>query len=507
MPHPAPSPTATRWALRAAVLALALPLCALPAGCGGGGITSQNRPRVVSTFPADGAILPGWLHAVRVTYDDRVRVLNDKAVAVEANGVFLDATVVPHPTDDHSVLVLTEGGRWIPGVTHVVEIREGAVVNDDNHYMDDERRIRFVVGPRPHVFVATAGGLFELDVANGAQVASTTVPAGYAPTALLGAAEEVFVWLDKTGGGDDELACFAPGDAAATVVPLSGESGERRALGLALSSDGRLLYATTVDLGAGRMRVHRVDVATRAEVLPSLELATDVSGSAFVAKRPAVDPVRGRLYVAQDDGAGGGTLSVVDLSTFTEVDVRPGAGTAAVLVDGAGDLAYGIRTERIWMTIADEPYAGLVVLDPWNFSSFEAREQEFTGPPVASLLTPDERFFVQGLAGYAGRDGIVRSTTAEIGQGFVRTVNDDVGGVLAGSDTVGALVVDPGRTTILAFATGSGSTVLLAYEWEDLNVTQLDLDPGTDGVQGLDLSASAPGHVVAATFLAGARAP
>ena len=68
--------------------------------------------------------------------------------------------------------------------------------------------------------------------------------------------------------------------------------------------------------------------------------------------------------MAQDDGAGGGTLSVVDLATFTELDVRPGAGTSALIPDGAGDLVFGLDTDRIWMTIAAEPYAGLVVIDP-----------------------------------------------------------------------------------------------------------------------------------------------
>jgi hypothetical protein len=101
----------------------------------------------------------------------------------------------------------------------------------------------------------------------------------------------------------------------------------------------------------------------------------------------------------------------------------------------------------------------------------------------------------------------VRSDSDEIGDGVARTVNDDVGGVLQGSSAVSALVVDVGSTTILAFATGSGSTILCTYEWDDADVSQVDLDGSTDGVQGIDLGASAPGDVVTATFLRGAAGP
>ncbi len=478
------------------------------AGCGGGGIEKQNRPEVVSFFPADGAVLPGWLNAVRVTYDERVRVLNETACSVEVNGDTIDARVVPDPADDQAVLIMTEGGRWVPGAFHRVIVREGAVVNDDDHYMERERSIGITLGVRPNVFVGVEGGaIHELSSGDGSAISTTAPLAGYSPAVLQGSDDEVFVWLEKAGAGDDLLAWFTPGAATTTTVPLSGESGERVALGLAIAVDAKTLYATTVDRGTNRMRVHRIDTSTRAEILPSLQLATDVSTSLLVARRPAVDPVRNRLYVAQDDGAGGGTLSVVDLATFTEVDVRDGAGTSAVLADGAGDLVFGIETDRIWMTLANEGFAGLLVIGPEEFGTFDAREQEFTQSPVSSLLTPDERYFVQGLKDYVDLEGIVRSDTSEIGDGVARDVIDNVGGTPMGSTTLSALVADPGLTTLLAFATGSGSTILCIYEWENEDVSQVDLDDATDGIQGVDLATSAPGSVVTATFLRGVTGP
>jgi len=493
--------------LPAALLAVAL-ASAAASGCGGGGITSQNRPEIVSTFPADGTVLPGWLNAVRVTFDEPVWILNETSVSVEVNGDEIEAKVVLDPSDPRSVLLMTEGGRWVPGADHRVILREGSVVNASQHYLEDELDLHVVVGPRPNVFVGTtAGSIYELAPYDGTQVAVTTPPPGYAPAVLLGADDEVFAWLEKTGAGDDLLAFFVPGAAATTTVPLAPGVGERVALGLAVAVDARTVYATSVDRGTNRMRVHRIDAATRAEVLPSLELATDVSTSLLLARRPAVDGKRNLLYVAQDDGAGGGTLSVVDLATFAELDVRPGAGTSALIPDGAGDLVFGLDTDRIWMTIAGEPYAGLVVIDPTGYGTYEAREQEIVQAPVASVLTPDERFFLQGLELYTDREGIVRSATAEIGDGDPRIVDDDVGGVSMGSSTVSALVVDPGLTTVLAFAVGSGSTILCAYEWEDDDVNQIDLDPVTVGVQGIDLATAAPGDVVTATYLRGATAP
>lgn len=500
-------PAGVRLPALASALAVVLAPLAV-AGCGGGGIDKQNRPEVVSFFPADNAVLTGWLNAVRVTYDERVRVLNETACVVEVNGDTIEAKVVPDPTDDHAILIVTEGGRWVPGFRHRVVVQEGAVVNDDDHYMEEERSMHVTLGPRPNVFVGVAGGaIHELSPADGSAVSTTAPLAGHVPAVLQGSDDEVFVWLEKVGAGDDLLAWFTPGAATTTTVPLAGESGERVALGLAISVDARTLYATTVDRGTNRMRVHRIDTATRAEMLPSLELATDVSASLLLARRPAVDPVRNRLYVAQDDGAGGGTLSVVDLETFTEVDVRSGAGTSAVLAEGAGDLTFGIETDRIWMTLADEPFAGLLVIGPEEFGTFDAREQEFTQAPVSSMLTPDERYFLQGLETYTDLEGIVRSDTDEIGEGIARDVIDDVGGTPMGSSTVSALVADPGLTTVLAFAIGGGSTILCIYEWQDDNVTQVDLDAMTDGVQGVDLATSAPGDVVTATFLRGVTRP
>jgi hypothetical protein len=489
---------------RAAAAAVLLTI----AGCGAGGIESQDRPHVVAVFPADSQAIPGWLDKVRITYDEPVRVLNPKSVRVASTAEDMIATIVSDPTDPRSVLVVTYGGRWFPGLAHRVAIQEGAVANASDHYASDQLVTTFTVGAGPHAFLSsTDGRVYEVVPVAAAQVAVTDPPAGYAAGEVLGAAEEVFVWLRNTGAGDDELGWFAPGAGAVTPIATAGETGDREGLGLALSADGRTLYATAFDAATGRVHVHRVDVATRTEVGASLPLSTATPASLRLAKRPAVDLARNRLYVAQDDGAGAGFFSVVDLATFIEMDVAAGPTLAVPVADGAGDLTYGLERDRIWMTLADEATAGFAVFAPGGYVHAASREPTFTQGPASSFLTPTEFFFVQGLASYSNLEGVVRAETADIGEGFASPVNDDVGGVLQGSDTIAAFVYDPATTFAYAFAVGSGRTVLVAYEVVFDAVAQVDLDSVTDGVQGVDLALAAPGEVVSATFLRGARAP
>ena len=90
-----------------------------------------------------------------MTFDDPVFILNETSVTVEVNGDEIEAKVVADPSDPRSVLLMTEGGRWVPGADHRVIIREGAVVNASEHYLEDELDVHVVVGPRPNVFVAT----------------------------------------------------------------------------------------------------------------------------------------------------------------------------------------------------------------------------------------------------------------------------------------------------------------------------------------------------------------
>lgn len=484
-------------------LAGLLALCLF--GCGA--IHAQNRPHVVSHFPADGQVLAGWVGTIRVVFDVPVRILDEEAVGIEANGEDLEARAFPDPSDPNAIVILPSGGRLIPGADHRVVVHEGVVVNDEDHYLEDQFDFHFTPGPRPTLFVASDdGNVYEIDADTGTPVAATAAPVGLAARDVLGSDDEVFVWLTDAGPGSDRLAWFAPGAATMTTIALAGESGERVALGMAIAADGRTLYATAVDLATNRVRVHRVDTTSRAEIPASIEL-TAPTPAPYLARRPAIDPTRNRLYVAHGDGSGGGRLSVVDLYAFTEIDAEESAGLSAPLVDGAGDLTYGPITDRIWMTIAEEPQAGLVVINPDGFGTAEAREQEFTQNPVASLLTPEEQWFLQGLDAYTDRQGLVYSQTDDIGQGFSRTVDDDVGGVEQGSTRLAVLVLDIGSSTVVALATGSGKTVLLQYEVVDSDVTQVDLDVVTDGLQGLDLSVSAPGEAVAATFLRGAFGP
>jgi hypothetical protein len=477
-------------------------------GCGSAlGIQDQHRPHVVSVFPADGQVLSGWLGEIHVTFDEPVEILDLTAVGVFSDNEQVIAQAYADPSDPKSIVILPLGGHFDPGQYHSVGVREGAVVNAEGHYLEDEFDWSFTAGPRPDVFVASSNGnVYELRPDTGAQVAVTTPPAGFRADAVIGSDDEVFVWLKNTGVGSDALAYFVPGAATMTTIPLAGETGFRFGMGFALAVDAKTLYVTARDAANQKVRVHRVSTATRTETLSSLEL-TPLTPLPALTRRPAVDLIRSHLLVAHADGAGAGLLSVVDLKTFTQLDATAIPGLAAEIRDGAGNLDYGPITDRIWMTLPERPSAALDVIDPVTFAQFGTSELTLTQGPISSILTPDERFFVQGLSNYTGTAGLVYSQTREIGNGFPQNVLDDVGGVLQGSNKISAIVYDPGSPDLLAFASNGTSTVMCIFDVTNYDVVQIDADLITPGTQGIGLATTAPGTIVSATFLRGALAP
>ena len=482
--------------------------------CGGSGSGGQNRPEIVSIFPANGQALATLPAYVRVVYDQRVHVLNDEGARATAypptGAISIPVHVYSDPADDHAVLVVPEGGgHFEPNSSHNVAILEGAVVDDDDHYRLDRYDLTFTTGARPSLFVGSAdGSVYEVDAVTGAAIATTAPPSGYVASDVTGADGRVFVWLDPTSPGDSVLASFVPGAAAiSTTYALTGETGTLTGADLVMSRDGRTVYATARDAGTNRLFLHRIDVASGAEVLPALALSPGLS-PAIPTYRPAVDLRRDRLYVPFGDGAGGGLLAIVDLLAWAEIDAGPGLGVDALpLPDGAGPVSYEPLSDFIYVLLSDESSAGFLVVGPRDFAQFPAREVAFPGVPRVGFPVPDGTRFLDGLDGYAGLLGIVQSDSQQINEGFAVEVRDDVGGTLQGSMRIGAMLQDPAAYRILVLADDGVSTFLLAYDFEDKEFFQIDLDPVTAGVQAISLATSAPGAALSATALFGEIPP
>jgi hypothetical protein len=490
-----------------AVLAAGLVLGLSP-GCGGSG---QNRPEIVSVFPANGAVLPGWLGCIRVTYDEPVTILNDRAAFVATADEQIPVRILSDPDDPTSVLIVTDfGGHFFPGELHHLVVSEGAVVNAGLHYAMDEFESFFTVGPASNLFVASDdGSVYEIDPATGAQVAATAPPPGYVAREPVGSDGRIWVWLDPVPGpGDSLLGHFVPGAAAIVdTVALTGETGTRVGSRLLLDPSGHRLYATARDTGTNRLRLHRVDPVALAEV-GSIELSVPLSGPEpdFL---PAIDLERLRMVVPFAAGATG-FLAVVDLATFVEVDAGPVAGVdARPVVAGAGDAVYEPFRDVYYVLLEEEATPGFVRIDADDFDEFAAREPTLVGAPEAIFATPDALWVVQGVSGYAPATmlGLIRTEAGDLDDGFAFAVSDDVGAGPEGSTRIGVLRRDPVSAGFFAFLDDGSDTVLARIDFEDGTFEQVDLDPATPGVQGLDLSTSAPGVVTGATTLFGACGP
>ena len=476
--------------------------------CGGGG--AQNRPGVTTFFPADGAVLPGFIDTMRVTYDEPIRVLNSRAVqlANDETGEAIYVEAFADPADVRSILVKPmAGGHYFANARHHFIVQEGAVVNADDHYMLQERSSYFTVGAAPNLVVTSSNGsAFELDTVTGAKLSTTPPPVGWKAREPIGTEGRIWVWLDPLVGVGSNLGTFVPGAAAMTIVPLSGV-GSRSGVSFAVSLDGRTLYATAIDNGTNRLRVHRINVATRTEILPSIPLSPVLAGSP-VSFKPCLDIRRNRLYVPFSDGLGGGRIAVVDLRTFAELDVGPGPGVDALPTpDGAGDLAYEPFRDLFYMLLEDEATPGFVLIGPTDFAQFPAREPTLQGAPHSLFVTPEGRFVVQGLDAYDTTLGIARTDTLDLNEGFTFPVLDDVGGVLQGSDRVTVMINDPVLTRFHLFSSDGVESWLADYEWYPSQVVQLDLDGITAGVQALGLAPGVPGVVTGAAYPLGVFAP
>lgn len=496
--------------LHARSLARSLPLVAaslVGAACGG----AQHRPSIVAVFPADGQTVAGWLDTVRVTYDEPVRVLNSTAIrmADDETGEAAYVEAFADPADARSILIKPiVGGHFFPGHRHHLVIQQGVVVNSADHYKLEEYSTYFTVGSPPDLVVTSSDGkAYRLDATTGAVLSTATPPAGYKARGPVGTTNRIWVWLDPTAPGDAKLGTFAPGDAAITIVPIAGETGVRTGVSLVTSLDARTLYATTLDAGRNRGRVHRIDVASLTEVLGSIELTPVLAGSP-ASYRACLDIRRERLYVPFADGTGGARIAIVDLATFTELDAGPGAGVDALPIPfGVGDMSYEPYRDSFYMAFMTGTVPGFLEANPHTFELFPATEPTLSGVPVTLYVAPYGDYVIEGLDAYPTTSGLVRSEAVDIGEGFTIPVLDDVGGTLQGSDRVLAIVTDPSKGSFHAFSSDGVESFLLDYEWATAAIVQIDLDTVTAGTQALALAPGVPGIVTGAAYALGVRAP
>jgi hypothetical protein len=480
------------------------------------GAEKQDRPDVVTTFPADGQVLSGWLAAARVTFDEPVTVLNEDAARCRAEGPdggSIEMWVFSDPSDPFSVFLVPRGtGNFVPGALHYITLEEGAVVNRDLHYALDEQEFSFFLGPRPHVFVTTeAGAVHEVDPDTGDSVATTLPPPGFVARTPFGTDERLWVWLDPVVPGSSVLGTFVPGDATITeTVALAGESGPvLGGRGMELSLMGDTLYVVTEDGGTDRAFVHRIDVATRTEIGPALVLSPALAGDPATFG-PALDTKQDRLFVPFSDGAGAGLMAIVDLGAWAEIDGGPGAGVDAFpMAAGAGAAAYEREREHVYVVLSDETTAGILRLTADDTPpEADIGREDTPGRATTVLPLPDGESVLYGLEGYADREGLMRAPAGDPDGAIDLIVDDDVGAGSVGADRVVALLLDPADRRFWVLAENGATTVLVVYDWDSGGTSPVDFDDGVDGAQGLDLGPALGGSIATgATTLPGVFPP
>ena len=465
-------------------------LSVLLAGCGD---AAPNRPEVVSAFPFDRQVLTVPLAAIRITYDDEVAILNPEAVEVRLFDEFpLDVELVQFPGEPCCIYVVPENGEMYPADSFmVVHITQGAVINADEQYAQDEFIYAFTTGNVP-AYVgrgAVVNSLEHLALTVGPDIPT---PGGRTVVGIQAMARDssarVFVQLADGGGTGASLAWFAPGDAAMTPITLSSSgAGDLTATRRTLVPGvfGQKLFAAYRDEANGSVRLHRVDMSTGAE-----EATLQLSIPPGPDTRPvgiALDRDTGRLFVACDDGATG-RQAYVDIAAFIELDqdpVTPGI-QAHVLIQGAGPI----------IDVEDQG----ILAPPNTVSLTYTRSSNDTnalnGLPLAGLnsdivRSDDRQFVLQALRLYDGVFGAVLFTrTGEYIDPVALEVTDDVGLGPTGATDIRAIAPAPSDTRFLAFL---DTDVLVRWLWTFEGLTAEDLNPDVPGIQGADMSATLPG--------------
>lgn len=484
--------------------AIVLVLALLLLSCGSG---AQDRPVILGTFPAQGQVLADLVGQIRITYDDPVTILMPQAAVLTAEGIAVPLYTCIDPDDPRSILVTpTQGFSFLPGRVDL-RLAPGFTINDKEHYRLETFDLYFTHGDAPTAFFAVASGVVQADAQAFAPIQTTVTPGSRTPVAVVGSAigNDVRMWVQLADGGGTgrALAVFPPGDAAMTEIELSRDVGgdlTAEAPALALGADGRTLYAAWRDTIAQRVRLHRIDVETGLETHSVL-----LSPAASPTTRPmglvvALDASSVDVTCAAADGA---RLVRVTADTLAEVDLGPDAGVDGLpLPQGAGPVGR-LST---WRLVAPPTAitAHLTITDPPTDIVTEDAT-DLTGSPAPLLVTPDGRWVVEGLSGFASaEEGLVAWTGHDLLADRPIPFSDEAPGVAPGTATaVVALATYPGFQRLLVVL---DNDVAITLRWGDTAWEQDDLDDAMEGIQGVDLSGTAPGATFVA-FIPSALAP
>lgn len=497
-----PGPAPVLWWLRppGIVRGMRLPillllvLVVLP-GCG---LSEQDRPVLVSTWPAQGQVVPGPISFIRCTYNEPVTILNPFDVRLYINSGLNTIRVTRDPDDPNSILVYPPTGTiWATGATYSISLIQGAVINAAEHYSPVPFAFNFNVAPASPSPVTRPGQVTLFSTNLLTAVGSTPTPAGREPVLALrtqlAGVSRIWAQLDSGGGTGEALAWYTPGDGVMTPVALSTAGGDLTATSGALIA-GRasdFVYAAYRDESSDRIRLVKVSTTTGMEV-SSLVLES-VAASAMT--RPTgmvLHESRPTAYISAEDGATG-TVAYVDLETFTEIDLdEDAAGIQGITLDSgaagpisqAGDvitvgLAGGndITTVRIGSSLVATNTTSTVV-----------------GTSFDLLRTVDRNALFQPLRGYADDMAIVRRY---IGTQFTDPagimISDDIGGVSTNAtDAVAMQRIAASTDYILLLDTPAG-LILTLWTQSGISLIQQDLDDTTDGIQALDVEAQLSG--------------
>lgn len=461
----------------------------LASGCGAG---SEDRPVVVDVWPTNGAAEQGPIRYIRATYDGPVSILNPFDARVYANGALQGTTVFTDPAFPNSIFLEPSGGGTFPaGASIGVSLIQGIVINAGRHYSAAAYGWNFEVAREQPLPVTRPGIVTLFDPTTLSVDSGTPTPAGRDPIAAMRTSEagvqRIWAQLDTGAGGGDALAYYTPGDAAMTVVTLTTAGGDLScgAPALLLGPEGLLVYAAYRDEATGRIRVAEVDVATGAETA-SLELASVPSDAATTPAGITLRYPDDVLLISAHDGASG-TLAFVDLATFTEIDQDDAsAGIQGLVLDaGAGPIAST-------GDLAALAQAGNTDVTVVRFSNQDVSTSpsSVVGANVGLLLSADRGMVIQPLAGYADSLVLVRRThVSAFTDPLAFPVSDDVGGVSSGATDATALQNVAGTSRFLLLLETPGGLILTSWVRTGSALTQLDLDPVTDGIQAADVEA------------------
>jgi len=478
----------------------------LVCSCGLGG--AQTRPLLVDTFPAAGQILTGPLQEIRLTYDMPVTVLNPDDVRVFTRTFsFLPTRLEQRPGEPNSVYVHPLGQPSFPlDDDFILQVAEGAVVNDLQHYAEQQADVPFTVGVEPPLLVGEPDAVTLLDSFTFASLGSVPTPVATAPVAIVstirGAVQRVWVQLDAGGGTGASLGWFEPGDVAMATIPLTAGGDLTAASGaLTVGPNGRFLYAAFRDTDTGGVRLVRVDTDTALESGSLLLTAVPAGGGTMpVDLRWSEDGTQ--LIVAAAIG-GSGRLAFVDRETFAEVDRDAVLGGIQGFTLPADPGRFVPAGGRFWVTRPGTNDMDVVASD----GTLTVSAGTVTGTGGALLRSPANDFLVQAMSGYTGNLALqTRAAATGFLSPLAGEIVDDLGGVDLGSSTVLDLQHLPGTARFGALLGTADGRLIAFMDFLPSALDQEDLDTGTAGVQVADVDAVVP----AAMFLGrtyGAFAP